>query len=252
SGNEPAQALPRLPHECTEFARKRPVKVVYGPGTFINTAVGQIQSGFQAKREQSAKQGAAAAKAAHELAARQGLPKARQDKLAQEARQLAYSQFIQSSLSVALKYGLTSVPSVDNPDFVNQLVFDPDLGLGVPKPRFAYLFPSPNAALIQIRLKPNLSDAKRRSALKLIKSTVKEPVYRLNHGQKYVVTGVPVVVDALASAVQRSIFILLGAALLVMAATLALVFRTRMRLLPLGLALAAAAVTYGCISLAGY
>ena len=252
SGNEPAQALPRLPHECTEFARKRPVKVVYGPGTFINTAVGQIQNGFQAKREQSAKQGAAAAKAAHELAARQGLPKARQDKLAQEARQLAYSQFIQSSLSVALKYGLTSVPSVDNPDFVNQLVFDPDLGLGVPKPRFAYLFPSPNAALIQIRLKPNLSDAKRRSALKLIKSTVKEPVYRLNHGQKYVVTGVPVVVDALASAVQRSIFILLGAALLVMAATLALVFRTRMRLLPLGLALAAAAVTYGCISLAGY
>ena len=53
---------------------------------------------------------------------------------------------------------------------------------------------------------------------------------------------------------QRSIFVLLGAALLVMAATLMLVFRTRarLRLLPLGLALAAAAMTYGTVFLAGH
>ena len=38
---------------------------------------------------------------------------------------------------------------------------------------------------------------------------------------------------------------LLAAALLVMAVTLALVFRARLRLLPLGLALAAAAITFG-------
>ena len=252
SGNVPKSILPRIPHECTEFARQRPAKVVYGPGTFINTAVGQIQSGFEAKRNQAAKQGDAAAKAAEKIAAQQGLPKSRQTQLANEARQLAFSQFVNSSLTTALKYGLTSVPSVDNPQFVNQLVFDPDLGLGQPKARFAYLFPSPNAALIQIRLRPNLTDAQRRHALGLIKQTVSDPVYKLNHGGRYVVTGIPVVVDALASAVQRSIFVLLGAALLVMAATLAVVFRTRMRLLPLALALAAAAVTYGCISLAGY
>ena len=64
-------------------------------------------------------------------------------------------------------------------------------------------------------------------------------------------TGVPVVVDGLAEAVQDSIFVLLVAALLVMAATLALVFRTRLRLLPLVLALAAAALTFGAVSLAG-
>ena len=44
---------------------------------------------------------------------------------------------------------------------------------------------------------------------------------------------------------------LLGAALLLMAATLALVFRARLRLLPLALALAAAAMTFGALSLAG-
>ena len=64
-------------------------------------------------------------------------------------------------------------------------------------------------------------------------------------------TGVPVVAEGLADAVQRSIFILLGAALLLMAATLAVVFRSRLRLLPLGLALAAAAMTFGALSMAG-
>ena len=44
---------------------------------------------------------------------------------------------------------------------------------------------------------------------------------------------------------------LLVAALLVMAATLALVFRARLRLLPLAIALAAAALTFGALSLAG-
>ena len=61
----------------------------------------------------------------------------------------------------------------------------------------------------------------------------------------------PVVAEGLADAVQRSIFILLGAALVLMAATLAVVFRSRLRLLPLGLALAAAAMTFGALSVAG-
>ena len=76
-------------------------------------------------------------------------------------------------------------------------------------------------------------------------------MFRPREGARYIVTGVPVVAEGLADAVQRSIFVLLGAALLVMAATLALVFRTRLRLLPLALALAAAAMTFGALSLAG-
>jgi uncharacterized protein len=62
---------------------------------------------------------------------------------------------------------------------------------------------------------------------------------------------VPVVTEGLAEAVQDAIFVLLGAALLLMAATLALVFRSRLRLLPLLIALAAAAMTFGALYLAG-
>ena len=61
------------------------------------------------------------------------------------------------------------------------------------------------------------------------------------------VSGVPVVVEGLADEVRSAIFVLLGAALLVMAGTLAVVFRTRLRLLPLALALAASAMTYGAL-----
>ena len=64
-------------------------------------------------------------------------------------------------------------------------------------------------------------------------------------------TGVPVVAAGLADAVRSAIFVLLGAALVLMAGTLALVFNARLRLLPLALALAAAAMTFGALSLAG-
>jgi hydrophobe/amphiphile efflux-3 (HAE3) family protein len=77
------------------------------------------------------------------------------------------------------------------------------------------------------------------------------PDWKLRDGARYVVTGAPVVVDDLAGEIERSIVVLLVAALLVMAATLALVFRSRLRLLPLAIALAAAALTFGALSLAG-
>ena len=87
--------------------------------------------------------------------------------------------------------------------------------------------------------------------VELVEEATKARVFRPRQGATYVVTGVPVVTEALADAVQSSILVLLVAAVLLMAATLTFVFRTRLRLLPLVLALAAAAVTFGALSLAG-
>ena len=82
-------------------------------------------------------------------------------------------------------------------------------------------------------MKPTLSESQREEAVDQIQEAVAHQQFALDRGGQYFVTGVPVVVDGLADAVRDSIFILLVAALLVMAATLALVFRTRLRLLPL-------------------
>ncbi len=64
-------------------------------------------------------------------------------------------------------------------------------------------------------------------------------------------TGVPVIVSDLAGSITHSIELLLIAVVLVMAAALGLVFSGRPRLLPLALALLAAALTFGALSLAG-
>ena len=254
SGNVPdtKEGLGKLPPVCREIAELDPAKVVYGPGTFINTAARQIQGQLAAEQGRVAKQARQAAEAARRLSKRRGDPPAEQARLARTAAQAVQAQFINDTLRLALRYGLTGVPQISDKTFVSSLVFDRTAGeVGVPKSRFAYLFPSKDAALIQIRLKPSLSDADQQQAIDLIRRATGEKVFRPREGAKYIVTGVPVVAAGLADSVQTAIFVLLGAALLLMAATLALVFRARLRLLPLALALAAAAMTFGALSVAG-
>ena len=253
-GNVPdnKKGLGSLPPVCRDIAELKPAKVVYGPATFINTAVGQIQDQFAKQQQRAATQAQQAAEAARRLSKRRGDPRSEQERLAQAAADAVQAQFINDTLRLALKYGITGPPQINDPAFVSTLVFDRTAGKpGIPKSRFAYLFPSKNAALIQIRLRPDLSDAEQARAIDLIRTATGEKVFKPREGARYIVTGVPVVAEGLADAIQRSIFILLGAALLLMAATLALVFRSRLRLLPLGLALAAAAMTFGALSLAG-
>ena len=76
-------------------------------------------------------------------------------------------------------------------------------------------------------------------------------MFRSAYGGSYTVTGVPVVSTTSPAQITGSIAVLLIAALLVMAATLLLVFRSRLRLLPLAIALAAAGITFGLLSLVG-
>jgi hypothetical protein len=251
SGNVPKKGLASLPPVCMTFAQKKPVQVVYGPGTFINTAAGEILNGLDVQKNQKAQQAAQAAAAARTLAAKKGYSKARQNQLAQEASSLVYAQFARDMLALAVKYGFSGLPSLDNVDFVDNLVFDPSKGQCTPKARFAYLFPNCKAALVQVRLKPTLTDSQRADAIKLIENATNNPKFRPKYGARYIVSGVPVVADALANAVQHATIVLLIAALVIMALTLALVFRTRMRLLPLALALAAAGLSFGLLTLLG-
>jgi len=262
SGNVPAKSIvqngkvlavgrDRMPPECTQFAKTRPAKVVYGPGTFTNTAVNRISQGFQDQLQQTARKADQVAAAARRVAAAKGYSKARQDQLAQEARQLVEAQFTQQLIALGVRYGITNTPAINNTEFVSQLWFDASKGADVPKARFAFLAPSSNAALVQVRLKAGLSDAQRRQAISLIEKTTKDRFFRMRNGQQYIVSGVPVVADALASSVQHAVVVLLIAVLIVMAATLALVFRARMRMLPLALALGAAALAFGVVALVG-
>ena len=237
---------------CAQLAKTKPVRVVYGPGTFINEAVRQIQAQFTQRQQQKAAQADQAATAARKLAAAKGLPPAAQRKAADDTRQLVYAQFVRDSLQLALQYGIRSIPRLNDPNFVASLVFDPQGGTARPKARFAYLFPNAKSALIQVRLRPELTDDQRRATIALVRKAVAMPQWRLHNHGTYTVTGAPVVVADLSTSLQDSIVLLLVAALVVMAAMLLLIFRTpRARLLPLGIALAAAALTFGGMALVG-
>ena len=87
SGNKPADAPApggeRSP--CAALARTKPVQVVYGPGTFVNSAVGEIQQQLQLRSQQTAAQAKRAGRAARKVAQGQGRSKAEQDKAAKSA-----------------------------------------------------------------------------------------------------------------------------------------------------------------------
>ncbi len=228
SGKVPVGAKP-IPGPCAELARQNPVKSVVGPATFLNGAVIQIDR--QLRR----------------LAARVPPDRLR--------------EFL---LAVAARYGITSAPSLSNPDFLAAVVFDLRRARGTPKARLAYLFPNRHTAQIIVRLRPGLSEAERHRALETIRAAVydstprqlckfkgkPEPCFELRGG-RYVVSGVPVVVDGVTRALRDALFVLLIAAIVVMALTLIAVFHSRFRLLPLLIALAAAGLTFGLFGLLG-
>jgi uncharacterized protein len=228
SANVPAGVRP-IPGPCTELAKLEPVESVNGPATFLNEAVIQIDR-----------------------------------QLRSLVATVPRDQLRQFLLEVAARYGITSAPSLSNPEFLAAVVFDLRRSRGTPKARLSYLFPNRRTAQIAVRLRPDLSAAQQRRAIELIREAVEDPVPRRAcrfkgqpepcfalHGGRYVISGVPVVVNGVGAALQDALVVLLFAALAVMAVMLIAVFHSRLRLLPLAIALGAAALDFGLLRLVG-
>ena len=88
SGKVPKGAKP-IPGPCAELAELDPVEFLAGPATFLNEAVIQIDGQLR--------------------------------RLAGTCRRDQLREFL---LAVATRYGITSLPSIDNPEFVATVVFD--------------------------------------------------------------------------------------------------------------------------------
>jgi predicted RND superfamily exporter protein len=254
-GTQLAEALPKkkqqpLPPVCDRIAQLHPSHSVFGPATFLYLSVAGIQQALQGQIGGATQQARAAGAQAQRAAAKRGASAAEQQQAANTAAQQVLSQFQSSLIQVALQYGITSVPRLDDPNFVSRVVFDQSKPAGTPKERFGYLFPNRNAAQIIVRLRPDLTDAERHQAIGLFKQAVEDPRFKLSDGS-YVVTGAPVVVDAGARELRNQTLLLLGVAGLVMALTLLLILPRPLRLLPLGVAISAGALTLGLVSLFG-
>src|SRR5450755_1239684 len=236
---------------CGKLMKARATQVVYGPATFLNRAVGAVNTQIQAMLTGARQAITIAQRSGYQLAERRGLGRKRALAEATAAGRLEQQLQLQTLAQTYLSSGITGTPSIDNQQFISQIVFDQTRGVDQPKARFAYLFPTADAALIQVRLKASLSDAQQAKAISWIRAAVRMPIFRSVHGGSYTVTGAPVVVNDLASEISGSIAGLLITALIVMGATLLIVFRNRLRLLPLAIALAAAGITFGLLAVLG-
>jgi hydrophobe/amphiphile efflux-3 (HAE3) family protein len=228
SGKVPKGAK-AIPGPCAELAEMDAVEFLTGPATFLNESVVQIET-----------------------------------QLRRLGENVPAAKFREYLLAVATRYGITSAPTIDNEEFVATVVFDFARPRGTPKARLAYLFPNAKSTQIVIRLKPDLSESERHRAIKLIEAAVGDstprkackeegkpaPCFELEGGS-YVVSGAPIVIDGVARALKDALLILFAIAVVVMAAVLFLVFRSRWPLLPLAMALVAVAITFGLLALAG-
>jgi uncharacterized protein len=254
SGNVPTKALAAeggINGPCGQLARAKTVKVVFGPGTFITESASRINEGLIAQSREAEAQAKRAEHSIVSAALARGHSAAYARNLGQQAYKLTIAEFKTRLIEEALEHGLTSKPSIEDANFVSSLVFDSSKPAGTPKQRFAYLFPSRNTALVSVRMRAGLSENERIKTIGLIRAAVGMSQWRLQHGESYLVTGEPVIVSDLTSSITHSIELLLIAVLLVMAGTLGLIFLGRPRLLPLALALLAAALTFGALSVVG-
>ncbi len=252
SGNIPKAALAASPKVCKDIAKLRPAVAVFGPGTFVNTAVISISDTITALTKEAEKQGKEAGEAAAEVARRSGKGEQAQAKARKAAEDATRLQMLTYALKLGTQYnlGVGSQPSINNSEFIARLIFDPVNGSDTPKARWSYVFPSKDAAIIQVRLRPGLTSEQRAEAVDLVKRATADNKYALQKGQ-YFVTGAPVVLSGVEDSIQHAIVVLLIAALIVMGIALLVVFPAELRLLPLMLALMAAAMTYGLLALSG-
>jgi hydrophobe/amphiphile efflux-3 (HAE3) family protein len=237
------------PEPCAAIASAKPAQAVLGGATFLNQSAIQAANVLGEQARAAKREARAAGLAAALRARRQGLDEAQQRAAAEAAANEVLTSFEQQIIQLSIDYGQSGIPRLDDPTFVSSVVFDP-ANPGQPKPRFSIFWPSADAAQILVRLKPDLTSSERSEAIDLIRDAVADPAFRLR-GAEYVVSGAPVVVEGLSEELTDAILLLLIAALVVMTVTLALIFGPPARLLPLGVALVAAAITFGLLAAFG-
>jgi len=160
---------------CGKLRRSKYVQVVYGPGTFLNRAVTAVNQQVRSMISSANQAVQRYARAAYQLALARHLNRKQASQAASAAGQLEYQQQVSQLEQLAVQSGLSSLPRIDNTQFVRQVVFDPTRGADQPKARFSYLFPTATSALIQVRLKPSLNSSQQASAISWIRQAVRLP-----------------------------------------------------------------------------
>ena len=122
-----------LPPVCDQIAKLHPSHSVFGPGTFLYLSVAGIQQALQGQIGGATQQARAAGQQARRAAAKRGASTAEQQQAANAAAQRCSASSSSQLIQVALQYGITSIPRLDDPNFVSRVVFDESKPAGHPE-----------------------------------------------------------------------------------------------------------------------
>lgn len=222
------------------LARLPGVRSVFGPGTFVNQTIVQIERVLKQTLGPDADRADRAARSAFAAARARGLDVASAQQAGEDARLAALGPARDAYSELLVRYGYIGMPSLMNGAFVSALVY----GTGTaPKKRFGWLFPDARHAVVYVRPEGGLSDDQTRRLGAQIQHVVDGT--RLS-GARLHVAGAPLVAAAMSRSSRDELLRLAPFALLAMALVLLLGFRAAApRLHLLLLAVLAAGLTAG-------
>ena len=239
------------------------VKVVYGPGTVVNTLALEVtKRGLEIC--------ATTAKGAEDAAVQQAAAAGKNAADQQAAGQAAFDAAAkQCADQLAAQYPSLGVPALNNPGFIKQVLLEPD-GTHT-RPYWAWAMPDPNHALITVRMDRGATLADVRAVLATVAqarhraaaapSPAASPAAGASGSQaltptgdlsdlRITVTGTPVLATSLADDVQSWLLALLPVTLVAMLLVTLFALRVPLRLLAVPLAALAAYWTAGAAGLA--
>lgn len=240
---------------CGQLMRTRDAKVVYGPATFLNHAVAAVNTEVGSVTVNAVATIRTAEAEARTLARAHRLDQAQTSAAIEAAGQLALERELAATEGTGTERAragsgsatqglLAGIPSIADTAFLRQIVFGSAAAVGAPSARFAYLFPRADAAIIQVRLRANLSAHQQQQPIGWIRRAVGSPRFHIPD-VSYTVTGEPVLLSDLGREISGQLILLLAVAVVVMAMVLLAALRRSLRLLPLVTALGAVAITFG-------
>jgi len=204
------------------------VRAVYGPATFLNASLAQIENVIKRELGPAAQQADNAARAAATRARRAGASRREAARAGERARLRSLGPLAKEYADLLVRLGASGLPSLSNRNFVLSVVF----GAGTePKERFRWLFPDREHALVLVRPETGLSDERMRALGDRLTELAEGAAIQ---GVRLSVAGVPLAVSATADSFTRDLLRLSPVVVLLLAAALLLGLRRgrrRLRLL---------------------
>lgn len=227
------------------FARDETFQSVVSPLTVLRFAADQVELGQDLALQHLTERQDAAAEEARAAAAAAGASVDEQEKAVAGARQALFDEFMAQRASDAARLATVGERSLDNPRFVDFLLFDAEGGV---RPDLRGVFPDPRHALMVVRLGGNMTmDEQSRVAGEVVDLVRAQPW----QGFEVVPSGPAVLIKEINDNMRSSMVNMAMLAIAIMAVVLFLVFRARWRILSLPVVLVGCIWAFGLMGYLG-